>query len=61
MSMWQKNKIYWEESATNYYLREDLFVLSVHSKHEINLLIKNNIGTDLNNKTHCEAIQRYGK
>jgi len=36
-------------------------LLSVHSKHEINLLIKNNIGTDLNNKAHCEMILKYGK
>lgn len=59
--MWNKNKIYWEEAAINHYLKEDLFVLSIHSKFEINVLIKNNIGTDLNNRAHCEMIIKYGK
>lgn len=52
-SLWQKNKFYWEEPATSYYAKEDLFILSIHSKYEINVLIKSNIGTELNNRAHC--------
>ena len=42
--MWQQNKIYWKD-AQDYYLKERLFTLSIHSNTEINILIKNNIGT----------------
>lgn len=53
--MWQQNKLYWKD-AQDYYLKERLFTLSIHSNTEINILIKNNIGTQLNNRAHCEII-----
>ena len=28
---------------------------------EINVLIKNNIGTDLNNRAHCDMISKFGE
>lgn len=59
--MWEKNKLYWEDAAISYYSKEELFVLSLHSKQEINVLIKNNIGSDLNNRAHCELIIKNGK
>ena len=58
--MWQQNKIYWKD-ALDYYLKERLITLSIHSNTEINILIKNNIGTELNNKAHCEIISYLGK
>jgi hypothetical protein len=36
-------------------------VLSILSKNEINMLFKNNIGTDLNNRAHCAIILKYGQ
>ncbi len=42
--MWQQNKIYWKD-ALDYYLKERIFTLSIHSNTETNILIKNNIGT----------------
>jgi hypothetical protein len=50
--MWAKNRIYWKD-CLEYYEKERLFTLSVHSNIEINVLIKNNIGTEYNNRAHC--------
>jgi hypothetical protein len=38
-----------------------LFTLSIHSTIEINVLIKSNIGTEYNNRAHCELINKLGQ
>jgi hypothetical protein len=58
--MWAKNRIYWKD-CLDYYERERLFTLSVHSTIEINVLIKSNIGTEYNNRAHCELINKLGQ
>ena len=58
--MWAKNRIYWKD-CLNYYEKERLFTLSVHSNIEINILIKSNIGTEYNNRAHCELINKLGQ
>ena len=59
--LWMKNELYWRDEAINHYEREKLFILSLHSKQEVNVLIKSNIGTELNNRAHCEMINRFGE
>ena len=58
--MWGKNRIYWKD-CLDYYEKERLFTLSVHSHIEVNILIKNNIGTEYNNRAHCELISKTGQ
>lgn len=58
--MWAKNRIYWKD-CLEYFEKERLFTLSIHSNIEINILIKNNIGTEYNNRAHCELIGKVGQ
>lgn len=53
--MWADKRIYWKD-CLDYYEKERLFTLSIHSTTEINILIKSNIGTEYNNRAHCYLI-----
>ena len=58
--MWAKNRIYWKD-CLEYYEKERLFTLSIHSSVETNILIKNNIGTEYDNRAHCDLLSKEGE
>ena len=37
-----------------------VFIFSFHSKKEMEILVKDALGTDLNNRSHVAAIRKFG-
>lgn len=58
--MWKENKMLWYPEISEF-SESRLFIFSIHSAHELSVLVKDNVGTDLDNLAHIEIISNNGK
>mmetsp|Transcript_33587 Transcript_33587/g.38165 ORF Transcript_33587/g.38165 Transcript_33587/m.38165 type:complete len:826 (+) Transcript_33587:44-2521(+) len=44
-----------------YSVRSRSFILTMHSEHELSVIVRDAVQTDLDNRTNCLLIEKYGK